>query len=99
MKANGALFGVAADSALERVGEIELAEGLPHPVYQGTWSRRNRDLGRSYLIAGFSEETIDEMIDYAKRGNFLSLYHPSPFKTWGHYELSPRYFPKGEAGM
>jgi hypothetical protein len=94
-----ALFGVAADMVLERVGEIEIAEGLPHPVYQGTWSRRNRQLGRSYLIASFSEETIEEMIAYAKRGNFLSLYHPDPFKSWGHYELSPRYFPNGEAGM
>ncbi len=94
-----ALFGVAADSALERVGEIEIAEGLPHPTFQGTWSRKSRELGRSYLIAGFSEDTIDEMIAYAKRGNFLSLYHPGPFKSWGHYELNPRDFPNGEAGM
>lgn len=94
-----ALFGVAADSALERVGEIELAEGLPHPVYEGTWSRNARELGRSYMIASFTEETIDEMITYAKRANFLSLYHPAPFKSWGHYELNPRYFPNGEAGM
>jgi hypothetical protein len=94
-----ALFGVAADSALERVGEIEIAEGLPHAVYQGIWSRKNKELGRSYMIAGFSEGTIDEMVAYAKRGNFLSLYHPGPFRSWGHYELSLRDFPNGEAGM
>ncbi len=94
-----ALFGVSANSALDRVGQIELAEGLPHPEYQGIWSRKSKELGRSYLIASFSEDTIDEMIAYAKRGNFLSLYHPDPFKSWGHYELSPRYFPNGEAGM
>jgi hypothetical protein len=94
-----ALFGVSANAALDRIGQIELAEGLPHPEYQGTWSRKNEELGRSYLIASFNEDTIDEMIAYAKRGNFLSLYHPGPFKSWGHYELSPRYFPNGEAGM
>ncbi len=94
-----ALFGVQSDSVLERLGQIEIAEGLPHPKYQGVWSRQNPELGRSYLIAEFSEQTIDEMLAFAKRGNFLSLYHPGPFKSWGHYELSPRFFPNGESGM
>jgi hypothetical protein len=94
-----ALFGCAASKVLERIGEIELAEGLPHPVIDGKWSRMNSDLGRSYLIAEFSEETVDEMLGYAKRGNFLSLYHSHPFKSWGHYELRPDHFPDGEAGM
>jgi len=94
-----ALFGCSADKALDRIGEIELAEGLPHPVFNGVWSRKNSNLRRSYLIAEFSENTVDEMLGYAERGNFLSLYHGSPFKSWGHYELSPNYFPNGNAGM
>ena len=93
------LFGCAADTTLDRIGRIELAEGLPHPVFDGTWSRKNPKLGRSYLIAEFSEETVDELLGYAQRGNFLSLYHGSPFKSWGHYELHPRFFPNGNAGM
>jgi len=94
-----ALFGCAADRALDRIGRIELAEDLPHPVFDGQWSRKNADLGRSYLIAEFSEKTVDELLGYAQRGNFLSLYHGSPFRSWGHYELSPRFFPNGNAGM
>ncbi|MCF7972725.1 MAG: hypothetical protein K9N55_02805 [Phycisphaerae bacterium] len=94
-----ALFGCSADSALDRVGTIELAEGLPHPMFNGIWSRKNPDLGRSYLIAEFSEDTVDEMLGYTQRGNFLSLYHGSPFTSWGHYELHPRFFPNGNAGM
>ncbi len=94
-----ALFGCAADHALDRIGRIELAEGLPHPVFDGIWSRKNPKLGRSYLIAEFSEKTVDELLGYAKRGNFLSLYHGSPFRSWGHYELHPRFFPNGNAGM
>ena len=94
-----ALYGVAAAGALGRIGEIELAEKLPHPEYQGQWSRQNRQLGRSYLIAAFSEQTIDEMIGYARQGNFLSLYHPAPFRAGGHYELDPKYFPRGEASL
>jgi hypothetical protein len=93
------LFAASAPLTLERIGAIQIAEQLPHPIYQGTWSRQNSELGRSYLIAEFSEATIDEMIGYTKRGGFLSLYHPNPFKSWGHYEPSPRYFPSGEAGL
>jgi hypothetical protein len=94
-----AIFGCSADRTLDCIGRIELAEGLPHPVFNGVWSRRNPDLGRSYLIAEFSEDTVDEMLGYAQRGNFLSLYHGSPFASWGHYELHPRFFPNGNAGM
>jgi hypothetical protein len=94
-----ALFGCAAETALDRIGRIELAEGLPHPIFDDTWSRKNSKLGRSYLIAEFSEKTVDEMLEYTQRGNFLSLYHGSPFKSWGHYELHPRFFPNGNAGM
>ncbi len=94
-----ALFGVDAAKTLERIGEIEITEDLPHPMYNGTWSRMNKDLGRSYLIAGYNEENIDEMITYARQGNFLSLYHPGPFKSWGNYILNPKEFPNGEAGM
>jgi hypothetical protein len=94
-----ALFGCAAGRALDRIGQIERAEELPHPVFDGIWSRKNPNLGRSYLIAEFSEETVDEMLGYAERGHFLSLYHGSPFKSWGHYELHPRFFPNGNAGM
>ena len=94
-----ALYGCRADTALDRIGRIELAEGLPHPVFDGIWSRKSPKLGRSYLIAEFSEKTVDELLGYAQRGNFLSLYHGSPFRSWGHYELNPRFFPNGNAGM
>jgi hypothetical protein len=42
-----AFFGTPASNALDRIGEIELAEGLPHPIHNGTWSKQNPDLGRS----------------------------------------------------
>jgi hypothetical protein len=94
-----ALFGCPADEALARIGAIGKLEGLPHPEFEGVWSRANRDMGRAYLIAEYSEENIDEMLDYAVRGGFHSLYHPHPFRTWGHYELRPDHFPHGRAGM
>jgi len=94
-----ALFGCAAADALKRVGQIEVAEGLPHPEFDGVWAKQSAEPGRSYLIASFSERTVDEWLGYAKRANLACLYHSAPFKSWGHYELNPRFFPNGIDGM
>ncbi len=94
-----ALFGCAAEQALERIGAIEVAEGLPHPEFDGVWHKMTKEGGRSYLIASFNEKNVDEMLAYAKRGNLASLYHGGPFKSWGHYELNPGSFPNGNEGM
>ncbi|MCP4642720.1 MAG: hypothetical protein GY851_19900, partial [bacterium] len=61
--------------------------------------KMTREGGRSYLIAPFSEETVDEMLAFAKRASLASLYHGGPFASWGHYELNPREFPNGSEGM
>jgi hypothetical protein len=94
-----ALFASRADRALERIGAIEVAEGAPHPVIDGVWAKQWRDQGRSYLIAAFSESTVDELLDYTRRADLMTLYHPEPFATWGHYGLDPKAFPTGDEGM
>ncbi|MBI3867556.1 MAG: hypothetical protein HY299_03410 [Verrucomicrobia bacterium] len=94
-----ALFGCPASAALEIIGKIEVAEGLPHPMIEGVWAKVSPERGRSYLIADFSESDIDEMLGYVKRANLMSLYHGRPFKSWGHYEPSPKFFPNGVAGV
>jgi hypothetical protein len=94
-----ALFASRADRALERIGAIEVAEGAPHLMIDGVWAKQWRDQGRSYLIAAFSESTVDELLAYTKRADLMTLYHPEPFATWGHYGLDPKAFPSGDEGM
>jgi len=94
-----ALFASRADLALDRIGAIEVAEGAPHPIIDGVWAKQWRDQGRSYLIAAFSESTVDELLAYTKRADLMTLYHPEPFATWGHYTLDPKAFPSGDEGM
>ncbi len=94
-----ALFASRADRALDRIGAIEVAEGAPHPIIDGVWAKQWRDQGRSYLIAAFSESTVDELLAHAKRADLMTLYHPEPFATWGHYALDPKAFPSGDEGM
>ena len=94
-----ALFASAASAALQRIGAIERAEGMPHPMLDGQWVKQWRDQGRSYLIAAFTESTVDELLGYTRRANLMSLYHPEPFARWGHYRPDPGSFPSGNAGM
>jgi hypothetical protein len=94
-----AVFGAAPADVLPLIGKIELAEGLPHPVIDGEWVKTSSVPGRPYLIANFSERTIDAMLEYTRRLGFLTLYHSGPFKTWGHFDLLEDLFPDGRAGF
>ncbi len=94
-----ALFGCEERDVLKTIGEIELAEDLPHPMIDGIWAKVSPERGRSYLIADYSEGDIDELLDFTKRANFMTLYHMEPFESWGHYEVSRKFFPNGMAGL
>ena len=94
-----ALFGCPEPLALDRIGEIELAEGLPHPMINGVWFKKSPEQGRSYLIADFDEQTIDELLSATRRAGLMALYHMEPFASWGHYEVSTKIFPSGAAGL
>ena len=94
-----AIWGVEAAQALNRIEAIVLAEKLPHPTIKGKWLRNSPVFGRSYLISSFNENQVDSMIAFTKRAGLISLYHEGPFKTWGHYELSPESFPGGNAAI
>jgi len=94
-----AVFGTAPGAVLSLIGGIEMAEGLPHPTIDGQWIKTSGTTGRPYLIANFGEKNIDEMLGYARRLGFYSLYHSGPFRTWGHFDLLEDLFPNGRAGM
>lgn len=94
-----ALFACPAPQALATIGQIEVAEGLPHPMLNGIWGKLAPDANASYLIMDFSESTIDQAIDATQRAGLSSLYHSGPFETWGHFKLKPRQFPHGWDGL
>jgi len=94
-----ALFGCPAGQVLKTIGEIEVAEGLPHPMIDGVWGKVAPGAAAAYLIVGFGEDTIDEAIAITKRAGLKYLYHGGPFSTWGHFQLDPSQFPHGWTGM
>ncbi len=94
-----ALFTCAEPETLDRLGQIEIAEHLPHPTINGVWFKQSPLFGKSYLISSFGEADVDEMIGYTKRAGLFSLYHEGPFASWGHFVLGKEQFPNGRQGM
>lgn len=94
-----ALFGCPAENALEYIGKIEISEGLPHPLIDGEWAKTSTAASSAYLIIGFGEENIEKAIDITKKFGLKYLYHPGPFKNWGHFDLNEKQFPRGIESM
>jgi len=94
-----ALFGCQVDQALETIGKIEVAEGLPHPMLDGVWGKMSPTAKLSYLITSFGENNFDELLKYTQKAGLKYIYHEGPFKTWGHFQLNPDQFPDGDESM
>jgi hypothetical protein len=94
-----ALFGCPPEKALDIIGEIEVAEGLPHPTINGIWAKQSPSATASFLIIGFSENSLDQAIQLTKKAGLQYLYHGGPFKTWGHFVLDEKAFPDNWISM
>jgi hypothetical protein len=94
-----ALFAVPSSETLATISAIEIAEGLPHPMLDGVWAKQSIHATDAYLIADFSEASINRAIEMTKRTGLKYLYHSSPFETWGHFELKSDLFPHGWDGF
>ena len=88
-----ALFGCPAAQALETIGKIEVAEGLPHPMLDGVWSKVSPTARLSFLVVSFGENTIGEACDFADKCGVKYVYHPGPFECHGHFKLNRAEFP------
>jgi len=82
-----ALFGCKTEEVLDVIEEIELAEGLPHPLLDGVWAKRSKRAVSAYLIQDFTPENYRKAIELTKKAGLKYLYHGEPFKNWGHFDL------------
>ena len=83
---------------LAAIGEVEIAEGLPHPIKDGVWIKQSKERFYSYLmLGGCGEGNIDQVIEYAKGGfGCVEIY---PWASTPSYRLDPTLFPHGLAGL
>lgn len=94
-----ALFGCPPEKALETIGGIELAEGLPHPMLDGQWGKVAPGATAAYLIMNFGEKNLDEAVALTKKAGLRYLYHGGPFENWGHFKLNEKEFPDNRASL
>lgn len=95
-----ALFGCPVENTLETIGEIEVAEGLPHPIIDGQWVKTAPGAAASYLIMDFKEDDVEKAIELTKKAGLRYLYHyGKTFESWGHFGLDKEEFPNGYAGL
>lgn len=94
-----ALFGAKQAEALSRIGEIEIEQGLPHPMFDGEWGKTAQAAMQSYLISDFSEENLDLVLDKVQTAGFRYVYHSGPFLDWGHFNWDPRFTKGGDEGV
>ena len=96
-----AIVGCATKDLLDRIEQIEIENGLPHPKIGGIWARRSPEQRKSYLFVDLSEATAPAMIDYAKTGAFgyIVVYDGVWNASHGTYPVNRENFPNGEAGL
>ena len=94
MNSKIALFGVKVNDALETLGDIELHEGLPHPMLDGIWGKTATNASESYIIMRFGTSNLQDAINATKAAGLRYLYHEDPFASWGHFNLNKTEFPE-----
>ena len=87
-----------ANKLLDAIEQVELEQGLPHPMIHGVWIKRAPKRFASYLMAsGVGEHNIDQVIEFAKGGfGCIEIY---PWSSTPSYRLNPKLFPNGLAGL
>lgn len=85
MGAKIAMFGCRRDAVLGRIAEIEMQQGLPHPMLDGEWLKTSRKAMASYMISDFSRHDLDFVLDKCAQAGWKYLYHIDPFSDWGHF--------------
>ena len=85
----------SGDELLDAIGEMELAEGLPHPTHEGVFAKKSHRASAHYLIFGGSGLTNDERIEMAGRAGVSCVYFSGVIEKWGHFTADKVNFPGG----
>lgn len=83
---------------LTAIGQVEAAEGLPHPTLNGVWIKESPERFRSYLMVhDLGEANVDDIIKVARNGfGCIEFY---PWRSTPSYEINKALFPHGLEGL
>lgn len=89
----------SADALLDVIEQMEVAEGLPQPKYEGVYAKRNKRVSSAYMI--FLGDTLpgERLIDIAERAGLRCIYFSDLFGKWGHFVVNEQAYPGGAASI
>lgn len=87
-----AMFGCPSDKTLDVIEQIEINEGLPHPMLNGVWVKKSKIPGEAYLL---NEGDPAKSLHYAEACGFQLVHIGDIFQSWGHFGLNTKKFPNG----
>ncbi len=94
-----ALVACRYEELLDRISDLEIAEGLPHPMKDGIWAKKNPRTSESYMmISGGTKENLEKSFEWVKKAGMKCLYSWGQFKSWGHFEMLPSVY-DGDEGF
>lgn len=89
------LFENSAEALLESIGAMEIAEGLPHPVYRGNYAKQDKRISSFYFVLDGPDMTAQERVDIACRTGVNCIYFSDLLEGWGHFSINKEKFPGG----
>lgn len=84
-----------AQDLLAKIGKMEQAEGLPHPLYRGHYAKTDSRASSTYLIFRDSGTSHEQMVSLACRAEASCVYFNNVFSHWGHFNIKRELFPNG----
>lgn len=96
-----AVIGAPTHRFLPLVETIEREHGLPRQTFEGKWGKLAPEMAESYLAIDYTENTVEEIIDFAKRGGFSYIVNYGHIwaKSTGHFLIHEENFPSGVLGV
>jgi hypothetical protein len=96
-----ALVAAPTPQLMDVVRQMEADQGLPSPTIDGHWAKRSPMARRGYLFLDMTEANVDEVIRYARLGEFgtVMLYDGTWATSLGSYPINTGNYPGGEDGL
>ena len=95
---------MSAAATLETIGEIEVAEGLPHPMHHGRWAKVENGVSRLsqmwFVFKPNDPRETEEALGYLRRADMHLFYLPQwLWQGPGLYQVKRDFWPRGVADL
>ncbi len=87
---------IMAEQVLDRIGQIEVGEGMPHPIIAGVWSKKSEKANSPYLVfVQLSDTNMSSAMSLANDIGVEGIYRNT---RWGLFNSGGDFTVKNEFG-